>query len=391
MNKPKCIDLDYIHFLIVAQKTFTCTKAARCQPERPNTPAHDAFTRLIKRQPLDTKALWQEAERFVDKQRMLLVLDDTTLDKPYAHKMKLVTYHWSGKQRRFVKGIALLTLLWTDGKALILCDFRVYEKPISGQSKNGHFQATLREAKKRGFKPEYVLMDSWYSGLENLKLIACFGWLFLARLKSNRMVNLDGKGNVPIRRVEIPKGGRVVHLRGLGFVKVFWRVSKDGDEEYWATNDLKRSEDERAKLERQGWGIEVYHRALKQCCRAERAQVRKAVLILKHLLLSFQNRTNVILCGTFALLTTIGLGDRLTLTAWDAPTLSAFVALLCSLVWTKWRFGKIDPSFTVTGFGTGLVAGLALGEVSFSMDEFSGADLRLYGITAYPEFEMRKA
>jgi len=34
--------------------------------------------------------------------------------------------------------------------------------------------------------------------------------------------------------------------------------------------------------------IEVYHRALKQCCGAERAQVRKAVAILKHLLLSLR-------------------------------------------------------------------------------------------------------
>jgi len=165
---------------------------------------------------------------------------------------------------------------------------------------------------------------------------------------------------------------------------------------------------------------------------------------------------------------------------WDAATLSAFVAWLCSLVWTKWRFGKVDPSFTVTGFWIGLVAGLALGKVSFAllvltgilsgiaavsvsltldrhfiddpvgivsaegiapliglavqwvgqasflgigfaswavsflvgfstawvagrilsasnllrlapMDEFAGADLRLYGITAYPEFEMREA
>jgi len=114
MNPPKCDDLDYIHFLIAAQKTFTCTEAARCQPESPNTPAHDAFTRLLQRQPLDAKALWQEAKAFVDKRKGLLVLDDTTLDKPYAQKMELVTYHWSGKHQRVVKGIALLTLLWTE-------------------------------------------------------------------------------------------------------------------------------------------------------------------------------------------------------------------------------------------------------------------------------------
>lgn len=288
MNPPKCHDLDYIHFLIAAQKTFTCAEAARCQPESPNTPAHDAFTRLLQRQLLDTKALWQEAQAFVKKEKGLLVLDDTTLDKPYAQKMELVTYHWSGKHQRVVKGIALLTLLWTDGGGLIPCDFRVYDKPISEKTKNEHFRAMLKEAKGRGFEPEYVLMDSWYSGLENLKLIASFGWLFLTRLKSNRMVNPDGKGNVPISSVDIPKEGRVVHLRGFGFVNVFRTISRDGGAEYWVTNDLGMTEEGRAKLEKQGWGIEVYHRALKQCCGAERAQVRKAVAIFKHLLLSLR-------------------------------------------------------------------------------------------------------
>jgi putative transposase len=147
MNPPKCDDLDYIHFLIAAQKVFTCTEAARCQPEGQHSPAHDAFTRLLHRQPLDTEALWQEAKAFVDTKRGLLVLDDTTLDKPYAQQMELVTYHWSGKHQRVVRGIALLTLLWTDGQALIPCDFRVYDKPAGGQSKNAHFQAMLQRAK----------------------------------------------------------------------------------------------------------------------------------------------------------------------------------------------------------------------------------------------------
>lgn len=67
MNPPRCDDLDYIHFLIAAQKVFTCTEASRCQPEREDAPAHDAFTRLLSREPPDTEALWQEAKAFVDK------------------------------------------------------------------------------------------------------------------------------------------------------------------------------------------------------------------------------------------------------------------------------------------------------------------------------------
>jgi hypothetical protein len=134
MNRAKCNELDYIHFLIAAQKTFTCTEAARCQPEHPNAPAHDAFTRLLQRQPLDTEALWQEVQPCVQRQQGLLVIDDTTLDKPYAQKMDYVTYHWSGKHQRVVKGIALMTLLWTDGQALLPCDFRGYDKPFGGAS-----------------------------------------------------------------------------------------------------------------------------------------------------------------------------------------------------------------------------------------------------------------
>ena len=64
MNPPKCDDLDYIHFLTAAQKVFTRTEAARCAPEGAHPPAHDAFTRLLQRQPPDTEALWREAQAF---------------------------------------------------------------------------------------------------------------------------------------------------------------------------------------------------------------------------------------------------------------------------------------------------------------------------------------
>lgn len=132
VNPCRCDDLDYIHFLIAAQRVFTCTEAARCQPKGSDAPAHDAFTRLLQREPPDTEALWQEVKPLVELRRRVLILDDTTLDKPYAHRIELVTWHWSGKHHRVVKGINLLTLLWTDGEAHLPCGFRVYIRPIHG-------------------------------------------------------------------------------------------------------------------------------------------------------------------------------------------------------------------------------------------------------------------
>jgi len=285
VNPPKCDDLDYVHFLIAAQRVFTCTEAARCQPESARSPAHDAFTRLLSRKPPDTGALWEEVRGLVRLDEGVLVLDDTTLDKPYASRMELVTYHWSGKHQRVVKGISLITLLWTDGQALIPCDFRVYDKPLGGKTKNEHFRDMLRRAEERGFRPRYVLFDSWYASLKNLKAVRNHGWHWLARLKGNRLVNPDGRGNVAVSTVEIPPEGRVVHLKGYGFVRVFRTTSKKGGVKHWATSDLDLPEERRESLGRWGWSIENYHRGIKQCCGAEKARVRSARAQKRHLLL----------------------------------------------------------------------------------------------------------
>jgi putative transposase len=68
------------------------------------------------------------------------------------------------------------------------------------------------------------------------------------------LVNPGGRGNRPIGEVDIPPAGRVVHLRGFGFVRVFRAVSQEGGAEYWATNDLGMTEEKRKELERRGWG-----------------------------------------------------------------------------------------------------------------------------------------
>src|SRR6266511_4407985 len=162
MNAPKVTDLDYINLLVAVPRLISCTEAARVQPAGPRRAAHAALTRLLQRLEPDTTPLWREAEQHIDRQTGLLIADDTTLDKPYAHKIELVHRHWSGKHHRVVSGINLLTLLWSDGDAAIPCDYRLFDKPNDDQTKNDHFRAMLETAKKRMFQPRYVAFDSWY-------------------------------------------------------------------------------------------------------------------------------------------------------------------------------------------------------------------------------------
>jgi len=64
------------------------------------------------------------------------------------------------------------------------------------------------------------------------------GWIWMTRLKPNRLINPDGKGNIPLSPAEISENGTVVHLKGYGFVKIFGIVTKNGNTEYQAANDL---------------------------------------------------------------------------------------------------------------------------------------------------------
>lgn len=135
--------------------------SARVQPESGReAPAHDALTRLLHRLEPDSETLWAESRKQVERRRGVLVLDDTTLDKPYARHMELVRRHWSGKHRRVVDGINLLTLLWTEGHRRIPLDYRIYDKAKDGKTNNDHFRDLLATAYARDFEPECVLFDS---------------------------------------------------------------------------------------------------------------------------------------------------------------------------------------------------------------------------------------
>jgi len=272
MNIARCNEYDYINFLVASPRVFSCLEAGRVQPHSPKAPSHDSLNRMLNRKEPNTDDLWKESQNQVDKGNGLLILDDSTLDKPYSKKIELVARHWSGKHHKTVQGINLLTLLWSDGDKHIPCDYRVYAK--DGNTKNTYFTELLKEAYKRKFKPAYICFDSWYSSLKNLKYIRGFKWQWLTRLKSNRLVNPDGKGNIALAYVEIGKQGRIVHLKGYGFIKVFRTLSTKGKANYWATSDLNMNELERVSTAEKVWTIENYHRGIKQFCGIEKCAVR---------------------------------------------------------------------------------------------------------------------
>jgi hypothetical protein len=79
---------------------------------------------------------------------------------------KLISYFWSRKYHKNIKGINLITLYYSDvcGNSLPI-NYRIYEKK-EVKTKNDYFQEMLKEVIDWGVKPRIVTGDSWYSGVE---------------------------------------------------------------------------------------------------------------------------------------------------------------------------------------------------------------------------------
>jgi len=272
---PSLSDCDYINFLVAAHCDVSCVKAAECFSGNGVVITHDRFNRFLTRQSLTPETLWDEVEPFVEKQTGWFVLDDTVIDKIYSEKIALTYFQWSGNHHEVVKGIGLITLVWTDGTSTFPIDYRIYDKDGDNLSKNEHFRTMLQTAALRGFQPCFVPFDSWYSGIENLKFIDKLGWRWFSRIKKNRMVNPDDTENRPVASLTVPEDGAAVHMKKYGFIKLFHSVNKAGKNRYWATNCLTMDYTDRKNLQAICWSVENYHRALKELCCVEDCKIRK--------------------------------------------------------------------------------------------------------------------
>lgn len=263
----------YCQFLLAAQNNFTATDFATHVEDT----AHDAITRFLAKTKLTPKVLWEYTEQFIEKKSGYLLCDDSVFDHFYGEKIGLAKWQYSGTHHDVVYGIGVTTLLWTGLRdEHIPVDYRIYAKQDDGKTKNEHFREMLNKAKERGFIPEAVLMDSWYSVSDTLHIINNYGWVFICGIHSNRTV-ATGKGkenHFKVRDTEIPDEGRILHLQKFGKVKIFRFITPNGKAEYFATNKLDLSTADMQNVYAKRWKIEEYHRGLKQTVGVAKCQAR---------------------------------------------------------------------------------------------------------------------
>jgi hypothetical protein len=234
--------------------------------------SHDALNRLLHSSFPWSGRLWEMFASRMIHQGGYLVLDDTTWQRQ-AKLAEAVSKVWSSTAGSVRLGMQVVLLVWTDGKRKIPVSMRLWQK--GGKSKVELATEMLAEAAERGLCPKYVLFDSWYTSKSILNLLEGSGWKYVARIKSNRL--LDGES------ISKKWGHRFGQASGhLKQVTAEVRIIKDG-KRYWVTNDLSLGPAQIKRVYRNRQQIEETFRLLKQEFGWGGSSVRKAKAQTAHL------------------------------------------------------------------------------------------------------------
>lgn len=234
--------------------------------------SHDALHRLLYARLPWSRRLWDSFACALVREGGYLVIDDTCWQR-WALKSEAVSWVWSATAGRTVRGMQVVLLIWTDGRWKVPLGLRLWRK--GGESKVALAEQLLREAGRRGMRPSGVLFDSWYAASSLLNLLEGLGWKYVARLRSNRLLDAQAV------RERWPQ--RYGHARGrLRKVSHEVLVVKDG-RRYFVTNDVELTAREVKRLYRHRQQIEEVFRLLKQEFGWGGASAQKARAQVAHL------------------------------------------------------------------------------------------------------------
>ncbi|MFL6212517.1 MAG: transposase [Blastocatellia bacterium] len=258
----------YLIALIYRNTRSSCLSLAAICP----SVSHDGLNRLLHSSFPWSRRLWELFASRMILEGGYLVLDDTTWER-WAKHSEAVSWVWSSSAGHIIQGMQVVLLIWTDGKRKIPVSMRLWQK--GGKSKVELAQEMLSEAAVWGICPNYVLFDSWYTSRRILNLLSELGWKYVARIKSNRLLEGERISQKGPQRYGQARG----HLKQVGQEV---RIIKDG-KRYFVTNELELKPAQIKRQYRLRQQIEETFRLLKQEFGWGGSSTRKAKAQTAHL------------------------------------------------------------------------------------------------------------
>lgn len=297
MNKSM-LDL-YTDYLISSFGPTTATGLSRLVD---GEVSHDQVTRFLSSPAKTSADLWRLVKpllRQVESDDGVLIFDDSIEEKPYTDENELICWHWDHAQERHVKGINFLTAFYASAPVSLPVAFDLVTKTESDVdaktgkpkrrstlTKNARYRQLLQICAHNQLKFRYVLNDSWYAAADNMTFIKlAMKKDFVMPLKVNRKVALSAEAQqagryVTVSTLDLPEGEtRQIWLEDVAFPLLLAKqifINDDGSTGtlYLVTSDVTLPYDRITSLYQKRFGVEGYHKSLKQNAALEKSPTR---------------------------------------------------------------------------------------------------------------------
>jgi len=291
-------DLDlYTDYLI---SSFSQTSSTGLSNLLDKAISHDDVTRFLNQTDNSIKALWKVAKpliRQIESDDGLLILDDSISEKPYTDSNGVICPHFDHCIGTFVNGINFVSLLYRNKNVQLPIGFELVVKTLqciiktqkecwrSTRTKNEMFRDLIRCAYQNAVKFAFILCDSWYVNAENINYILSIKKNLIGAVKSNLEVALSkedrAKGNfIKISQMKLNPGDlKEVYIRSVNQTvlickDVFTNKDNSEGELYLLCTNLTKTYQFIISTYQERWGIEDYHKSLKNNASLEKSPTR---------------------------------------------------------------------------------------------------------------------
>lgn len=209
-----------------------------------------------------------------------LILDDTATLRN-GKNIEGIGWHHSAKG--IIRGLCAVTAIIRSSGKTWAWDIVAYHsrKSVSAQAFRSKIEIAvdiIRRAREALGPQVTVLMDTWYSCCEVLNLIIHSGWRFVAAIKSNRNVIVNGKKTAVRDLAKAPQDYQVIRLskkKTFRTAKLIVQLPKVGvvalfiswqhkTPRFFISNDLSLSPRQMTMLYDERFKIEFFHKDIKQ-------------------------------------------------------------------------------------------------------------------------------
>ena len=288
MKAQRIADL-YSDYLLAS---FGATTATGLSELLEGEVSHDQVTRYLAGTKKTASDLWRTVKAFVrdvQAEAGVLILDDSIEEKPYTDENDIVCWHYDHSKDRLLKGINFLTALYSSQGVSVPVGFHLVaktetyidpktqkEKRRSPVSKNTVCQELIKQAVRNRIPFRFVLFDVWFASAETMGFIKQHQHRdFICPLKTNRKVALSQADKQQGRYVRVDtlelevQATRAIYLEGVDFPLVVVKqvfTNEDGSSgiRYLVSSDTTLSFEDVTTTYHERWGVECYHKSLKQ-------------------------------------------------------------------------------------------------------------------------------